>query len=1142
MIKALPVGKIITNKTCSEQYIITEVIGQGASTIAYKTRMDNGRYVSTRILKEYCPNYVKAKRTNDGKIECDECDKLRFDKGMSLFAEAGQKQNQFREFSTIRNQTPPLVNSFEANNTLYLDVIPFEGTIYENIHDFSLKERMEICLAIAKLINLYHKEGYLCLDVKPSNIFVLKETTEIVEFIDFDSIKEKDKVCFGNSLSYTKTWAAPEQENPYRAGSICEATDVYAMGEIVFWSLFDRHSCVNEHRKGSEYPFYESRFVDVQRSSIRELLSILFKNTIRSAVENRFSSMEPVIDILESVNIELSKEEVVNSFGVFTKDFFVGRRDELKLLDQSIQEHKIVFVSGVPGIGKSELVKRYIDIHKKQYNNILYWFYEGDFQKMVCNDYSVSITNFYREEDETDSEYSRRKLIKLKELVDEKTLIFIDNLDVLIEDIDSPELWKKLKTFPGKIIVTTRCGQKNYKTIKLTEINDTDILKEIYYKYSPSSYGMDEEMFVDRIIEKANYHTYEIELLAAHAEAERKSPSQLLEDMEQYGIGGFDRTNIQISKDGDDISATFSEHLQKIFSLNGLSVEQKGLLLKIAFVPNGGVDIRQFKLFYAIDDYNDLNWLISHGLVYETMDGKHLITIHPSVAEMTVNALCVDRSIICSFYQDAIRAMRRGYDDETVNQNRLLQIDTVIEQVLINKENVSSYEKGELTDRILKKKIDEFRWKYVQLYEKTNVEQGTYVQICNALAFHSMRYRIPEEIVARFLTQYVQWFMKYGHYEFLRDVILVAKFIYDKTDQYIYFQDREYMYEIYCTLLLKEETFLQEAADFAKEHLRIAVRAKDWEFASNWCNDLRMASEFLNESEYAVIYQAKEIWYSLKSIWNSKKKRCDNSFIADNYYLMTKSLWMNERKYEDCVETSKISILLLKLAIYRRKIKSESINNLSIYMDKAKIKMLQNDFDGANEELQLFLELYEKGEQSFTETLYEAFELMGEINFILGNYEYSLALYQKSLKIAKKLGIYNVYGIRAQIGRIYSKIGMIELSKKSCLDLIEELEEKNIEATKIVLADIYLYNAEICGLEGEYNESLMNLDKAEDIYCKREQWSSRCKIGKIRCNILKAQILKHRCGTEGVVRLRAETKKLEAILGERHPEILNLKK
>jgi serine/threonine protein kinase len=166
---------------------------------------------------------------------------------------------------------------------------------------------MQLCLTITKTVGYYHSAGYLCLDLKPENIFVMQSSpddtvTQLVEFIDFDSVRDITGNGADTVFSYTREWAAPEQLNPYAAGRLGFAADIYTVGEMVYYLLFGKHSTAAEHRGFSKYPFDECwreyrKYTD--RPDIQSLFTRLFRGTLRSSASNRFGSIDEVAELFE---------------------------------------------------------------------------------------------------------------------------------------------------------------------------------------------------------------------------------------------------------------------------------------------------------------------------------------------------------------------------------------------------------------------------------------------------------------------------------------------------------------------------------------------------------------------------------------------------------------------------------------------------------------------------------------------------------------------------------------------------------------------------------------------------------------------------------------------------------------------------
>ena len=65
------------------------------------------------------------------------------------------------------------------------------GVSYNEVKDESLKDILKTSLAITKALGVYHKNGYLHLDIKPSNVLVIPETKELVKLFDFDSVVKR---------------------------------------------------------------------------------------------------------------------------------------------------------------------------------------------------------------------------------------------------------------------------------------------------------------------------------------------------------------------------------------------------------------------------------------------------------------------------------------------------------------------------------------------------------------------------------------------------------------------------------------------------------------------------------------------------------------------------------------------------------------------------------------------------------------------------------------------------------------------------------------------------------------------------------------------------------------------------------------
>ena len=211
-------------------------IGSGASCVVYHALCEDK---TEHLLKEYYPRNLNLERDEGGVLIVPEHKREVFDKGLERFRYGNERRKAVRLSENLKNFTSNVQGYFYGNGTEYIDMTVFSGRTYSKIENETLHDLMLRMRTLAQVIGYYHNEGLLHLDIKPDNIFVRpeNETVEDVMLFDFDSVIEKSNKMTVPALSYTKDWAAPEQLLPYKRNSVCEATDLFSIGEIIFTKI-----------------------------------------------------------------------------------------------------------------------------------------------------------------------------------------------------------------------------------------------------------------------------------------------------------------------------------------------------------------------------------------------------------------------------------------------------------------------------------------------------------------------------------------------------------------------------------------------------------------------------------------------------------------------------------------------------------------------------------------------------------------------------------------------------------------------------------------------------------------------------------------------------------------------------------------
>ncbi len=621
---------IVKDEKHTRTYELQKILGTGASCVVYVAK-ESGR---SCLIKEFNPKYGNITRNDNGELICeDERTKLLFDDGLRRFKEACEKQNDFRNNSELKNYISPAVSGFEGNNTYYSEIVDFNGTDYSQYTDKTLKELLERVRALTKVIGIYHKDGYLHLDIKPENIFVLEEAEKLPILIDFDSITTKKEIELTRVSSYSEEWAAAEQKdiNSF-VRKVCPATDLFAIGEILFYKLFNRHSTRFERRSFSNFEFNsEEGLLKNIDHKIFPLLKEIFNHTICTCIGSRYQAAEELIEKLDKA-IELAdpKRAFLPACNLNTKDFFIGRDNELAEIEQKLKECDEIYVSGFGGIGKSELVRQYAKLHKSEFDSIICVTFNSDLESMLAN---IKIANFDVVEKEPIRDKLQRIINKLQEFKKngEKILFIVDNFDTEPKD-EECRLFDEFISCTKKTIVTTRNTDIDGKTV--ISIGAIENLRAIFDHHYGRQLSLEEDKAVNEILDIFQGHTLATELLAKQMKASRIVPSLMLERLESKGLREIGNEKV---KYGNKKNNAYN-FIKEIFDVSELTDDEIYVLVNLSLIPPSGICADDFIKLCELADRNQINELNEWGWINQNND-TDFVSVHPLIVEVLLEEL-----------------------------------------------------------------------------------------------------------------------------------------------------------------------------------------------------------------------------------------------------------------------------------------------------------------------------------------------------------------------------------------------------------------------------------------------------------------------------------------------------------------------
>ena len=306
---------------------------------------------------------------------------------------------------------------------------------------------------------------------------------------------------------------------------------------------------------------------------------------------------------------------------------FCGRESELQKLHDLLTENGKVFISGIAGMGKTELAKAYAKAHKKDYTNILFLNYRGSLAETIAAPVFAGESGLLTVSDR----YANH--LRLLKTLSFSTLIIIDGFDTVAAE--EPEL-AEIMCLRCRVLFTTRSSFENSAVLNLAELSE----KNAFSLFSAFFCRAETEReTVTEIIRVIHFHTLAIELSARLLQRSFIKPSELLGKLKS-GFGNPDTSDkIRFTKDGTAFSDTYHNHIRTLFALGNLCDEDKYVMRCLSFVPERGIDARNFALMAQLSTMNSINDLAEYGYIRSFETDDFTISLHPMIRDITVTDL-----------------------------------------------------------------------------------------------------------------------------------------------------------------------------------------------------------------------------------------------------------------------------------------------------------------------------------------------------------------------------------------------------------------------------------------------------------------------------------------------------------------------
>ena len=607
----------VTGEGTTRQVYIEQVIGEGASCIVY-----DGFFVDVSGVKERCrlkecyPLDAKIVRQGDRLVWSDSAEKLSAQKH---FQNIWKKSIELHDHPDVGNR---IIKSryYENGDSFYLimDINHGQTLDLDNFQD--INRTLKISLKLTQLVGKLHNLGYRYLDIKPDNILVSNDPDPDIWLFDFDSF-----VPMGNSntVSYSKGWAAPELVQG-KFSSLCNATDLYSIGAILFHKIMGRFVTNDDIGLFVDWNFDGDIFNNVN-PKVHRYLREIFKKTLSASVMRRYQSSAELELTLEQALGEIGKPYVLSNIPDNSANF-VGRDQELLDICKAFSSGShIVFLTGIGGIGKSELAKRYGNMQQTNYDAVIFSSFKDSINSLLLD---IEIQDFDGDD--------KQKIKQLNRLLDRRVLLVIDNMDT--EKVPDFDVLEKLKC---DILITSRVDWKEYSfpTIEVVAMSEVDQFGLFLNEYG-GALDITQQQAVIRILSYIEGYTLLIPLIAKQMRKGYLNFDDMALRIQTTGIKAASAGKVRHLKDGMALSGSVYSILSEVLNIANFSEEEKYVIRSISLLSEYRIDQAEFLRWIGKEYTNQIDDLVFNGWVYRSIwRGNFVLSLHSVISELCVEEL-----------------------------------------------------------------------------------------------------------------------------------------------------------------------------------------------------------------------------------------------------------------------------------------------------------------------------------------------------------------------------------------------------------------------------------------------------------------------------------------------------------------------